>query len=273
MPSGGTSRRNTRRSQKRRDTGTPDPTATATRLDELWTPRGPVVMGIVNCTPDSFSDGGRFLDCRRRRRRGVSAISRPGLASSTSVESRPGPAPTRWTPTRSRRRVVPVIRELRTTPPIRRHLRRHHQGRGRRERPFDAGADIVNDVSAGAEAGMLELVAGSRRRHRAHAPPRHTRDHAAGHPLRRCRGRGPRLSPRPGEPPPSTPASRSATGVARPRHRFRQGRRRQSRPPRRAARSRRRWVIRWSSDRRASPLSAVSPAHRSRTVSAARWPR
>ena len=54
-----------RRSQRRRDDDqtTPNPTATAARLDELWTLRGPVVMGIVNCTPDSFSDGGRFLDC------------------------------------------------------------------------------------------------------------------------------------------------------------------------------------------------------------------
>ncbi len=138
-------------------TGTSGPAATATRLDELWTNRGPVVMGIVNCTPDSFSDGGRFLtageavgECQRHLGAGARIIDIGGEST------RPGADPV--DADEECRRVVPVIRELRS----------HHPTAvisvdttkiGVAGQALDAGADIVNDVSAAAENGMLELVA------------------------------------------------------------------------------------------------------------------
>lgn len=138
-------------------TGTPGPAATATRLDELWTGRGPVVMGIVNCTPDSFSDGGRFLTAgeaisegQRHLVAGARIIdiggesTRPGADSVDADEEC--------------RRVVPVIRELRSRHPSA-VISVDTTKIGVAGQALDAGADIVNDVSAAAEDGMLELVA------------------------------------------------------------------------------------------------------------------
>jgi hypothetical protein len=53
------------------------------RTRELDVSRG-VIMGVINATPDSFSDGGLHLD-------DAAAVQ----ISSTSAASRPGPAPRR----------------------------------------------------------------------------------------------------------------------------------------------------------------------------------
>ena len=53
-------------------------------------------MGIVNVTPDSFSDGGRFLDAGAARRARPAGWRRRAPRSSTSAASRPGPGPRRW---------------------------------------------------------------------------------------------------------------------------------------------------------------------------------
>src|SRR5882757_7121518 len=69
---------------------------------------GPAVMGIVNVTPDSFSDGGRFLDPGRAVEHGL-ALAAAGAdvgGESTRPGSHPVPAD------EQRRRVVPVIRRL-----------------------------------------------------------------------------------------------------------------------------------------------------------------
>lgn len=138
-------------------TKTPDPLATAKRLDELWTSRGPVVMGIVNTTPDSFSDGGRFLDHDAAVAEGGRHLEAGARIIDIGGEStRPGADAVEAE--EECRRVVPVIRELR---------RRHPSATlsvdttkvSVAERALSAGADLVNDVSAAAETGMLELVA------------------------------------------------------------------------------------------------------------------
>ena len=59
----------------------------------------PLLMGVVNVTPDSFSDGGRFDDHRGggRPRRSTCATRAP--TCSTSAASRPAPAPpAHWSP-------------------------------------------------------------------------------------------------------------------------------------------------------------------------------
>lgn len=127
------------------------------RLGELWTSRGPVVMGIVNATPDSFSDGGLFLaldaavaEGERHLDAGARIIdiggesTRPGAETVDAAEER--------------RRVVPVIRELRKRRPSA-VLSVDTSKAAVAEGALSAGADIVNDVSAGADPGMLDLVA------------------------------------------------------------------------------------------------------------------
>ena len=58
-------------------------------------PSGPIVMGVVNVTPDSFSDGGEFLDRRRRHRPRRQSSPPTARRSSTSAASPRGRAPTR----------------------------------------------------------------------------------------------------------------------------------------------------------------------------------
>nr|WP_256988692.1 dihydropteroate synthase [Rhodococcus sp. 05-2255-1e] len=64
------------------------------RLLTRLTTSHPVVCGIVNVTPDSFSDGGRFLDSDRAVAHALSMVDE-GPNCSTSAVSRPGPGPPR----------------------------------------------------------------------------------------------------------------------------------------------------------------------------------
>ena len=69
---------------------------------EVWRRRpGVAVMGIVNVTPDSFSDGGRFLDPDAAVAHGLALVDGRAPTSSTSAASPPGPAPSRSTAPRS----------------------------------------------------------------------------------------------------------------------------------------------------------------------------
>ena len=70
----------------------------------------PVVMGVLNVTPDSFSDGGRFLDPALRSSR-PGAWSPKAPTSSTSARNRPAPmaARCRFRSRRKLRRLEPVL--------------------------------------------------------------------------------------------------------------------------------------------------------------------
>ena len=84
-------------------------------------------MGIVNVTPDSFSDGGRNAAAERPLPMGCS--SRPkGPISSMSAANRPGPVPKAWPRTRNSRRVDAGDRRPGARRP--QGLRRHAQGAG-----------------------------------------------------------------------------------------------------------------------------------------------
>ena len=75
-------------------------------------PRARCVMGVVNVTPDSFSDGGRWLDARRGGGARPAAAGARVRTSSTWAGSPPGPAPPRPPGRRGAARVLPVIRAL-----------------------------------------------------------------------------------------------------------------------------------------------------------------
>lgn len=115
-------------------------------------------MGILNCTPDSFADGGRFLHFEDAIRHAEDLLDSGAEIIDVGGEStRPGADPVEAN--EEIRRVVPVIEEIR---------RRHPEALLSIDTTkievasaaLEAGADIVNDVSAAAADGMLELVAG-----------------------------------------------------------------------------------------------------------------
>ena len=127
------------------------------RLDQLWPRPRPAVMGILNCTPDSFSDGGRHVAPTDAVRHGLKLLEGGAAIVDVGGEStRPGASPV--DATEERRRVVPVISELRRSSPDA-VLSVDTSKTEVAAAALDAGADIVNDVTAGSEPGMFELVA------------------------------------------------------------------------------------------------------------------
>jgi dihydropteroate synthase len=114
-------------------------------------------MAVVNCTPDSFSDGGRFLDPDVALRHAEDLLEQGADIVDVGGEStRPG---ARSVPQDEEiRRVVPVISELRHTRPAT-VISVDTSKRQVAEAALDAGADLVNDVTAGSDDGILQLVA------------------------------------------------------------------------------------------------------------------
>ncbi len=132
----------------------------AHRLGQLWPRQQPVVMGILNCTPDSFSDGGRFADLDAAIAGGQVLIAEGADIVDIGGEStRPG-APA-VSVDEENRRVIPVIAELRRRfPEILISVdtsKLEVAGCA-----LAAGADLVNDVTGASAPGMLSLVAAER---------------------------------------------------------------------------------------------------------------
>jgi len=105
----------------------------------------PAVMAILNATPDSFRDGGRYLDSKRAVDHGIElAESGADIIDVGGESTRPG---ARAVPIDEElRRVVPVITQLtrRVRVPISVDTRKAAVARA----ALDAGAAIINDVSA-----------------------------------------------------------------------------------------------------------------------------
>jgi len=101
-------------------------------------------MGIVNVTPDSFSDGGEWLDPARAVAHGLRLAEEGAAILDVGGEStRPGAAPV--AADEELRRVVPVLEGL-AGAPARRSI---DTAKARVARAaLDAGADLVNDVTA-----------------------------------------------------------------------------------------------------------------------------
>src|SRR5919206_2948001 len=113
-----------------------------------------LVMGVVNVTPDSFSDGGLYLDheaavraARRMAAEGAAIVdvggesTRPGSGGVSADEEL--------------RRVVPVLERLEGIPTS------IDTSKARvARRALELGAELVNDVTAGrADVELLEVVA------------------------------------------------------------------------------------------------------------------
>ena len=104
-----------------------------------------LIMGVLNVTPDSFSDGGRYLDPVRAVQQGGELVRQGADWLDVGGEStRPGAQPV--SAEEELRRVLPVIRDLRRKLP-RVPLSIDTTKAQVAEQALDAGADIVNDVS------------------------------------------------------------------------------------------------------------------------------
>jgi dihydropteroate synthase len=104
----------------------------------------PLVLAILNVTPDSFSDGGRFRDSADSVDHGLRLVAEGADLLDVGGEStRPGATPVPLD--EELRRVVPVIRELakRTSVPISVDTMKAEVAR----QALDAGAAVVNDVT------------------------------------------------------------------------------------------------------------------------------
>jgi dihydropteroate synthase len=104
----------------------------------------PLILGIVNVTPDSFSDGGRFFDTSTAIEHGLRLVAEGADLLDIGGEStRPGSEPVPVD--EELRRVLPVIRELakRTTVPLSVDTSKADVAR----QCLDAGAAIINDIT------------------------------------------------------------------------------------------------------------------------------
>lgn len=118
----------------------------------LVTRHGPVdmrartaVMGILNVTPDSFSDGGRHFDTEAAVARGVEMVRQGASIVDVGGEStRPGAAAV--SAAEELHRVLPVIRGLRQRVPVPISIDTCKSEVARKA--LEAGADMVNDISA-----------------------------------------------------------------------------------------------------------------------------
>ena len=102
-------------------------------------------MGIVNVTPDSFSDGGQFLDPNKAVARGLELVEQGAEILDVGGEStRPGAAAV--SETEELRRVISVIEQLvaRVNVPISIDTMKPGVARA----ALEAGASVVNDVAA-----------------------------------------------------------------------------------------------------------------------------
>jgi dihydropteroate synthase len=118
----------------------------------------PAVMGILNVTPDSFSDGGRFAEADAAVAAGERLAAEGAAIVDVGGEStRPGSLPV--DEAEELRRVIPVIERLaeRLAVPVSVDTRKP----GVMRRALEAGASMVNDVGALRAPGALEAVAGS----------------------------------------------------------------------------------------------------------------
>jgi dihydropteroate synthase len=123
--------------------------------------RSPLVMGILNVTPDSFSDGGRFIDVRAAVDHAHAMVDAGAAIVDVGGEStRPGSEP------------VPAALEIERVVPVIDALVRGGFGHAPLAAPVSidtrkpkvadealrAGASMVNDVSAGRDPAMVDVL-------------------------------------------------------------------------------------------------------------------
>lgn len=116
----------------------------------------PLIMGILNVTPDSFSDGGLFWDTEKAVEHGLQMAQDGAAIIDIGGEStRPGSDPV--DPKEEINRVIPVIKELsnRINVPISIDTCHYEVAKA----AINAGAAILNDITALSDEQMASLIA------------------------------------------------------------------------------------------------------------------
>jgi dihydropteroate synthase len=118
--------------------------------------RRALIMGIVNVTPDSFSDGGRFAGPDAALAHGLEMVRDGADILDIGGEStRPGAEAVSLD--EERRRVLPVVAGLRAASGV--VLSIDTSKAALADEALQAGADIVNDITAGGDPAMAGVVA------------------------------------------------------------------------------------------------------------------
>lgn len=115
------------------------------------------IMGILNVTPDSFSDGEKFVDLEKALAHALNMEEEGAdIIDIGGESSRPGAQPT--TLQTEEERILPVIRDLRKRSKIRISIDTTKAPIA--AKAIEAGADMINDISAGRfDPGMFPLAA------------------------------------------------------------------------------------------------------------------
>lgn len=115
------------------------------------------LMGVLNVTPDSFSDGGRFVSPQQAVAHAISMVNAGAAIIDIGGEStRPGAEPV--DETEEWRRIEPVLRGVRERSDV--FISVDTTKAAIAARALQAGADIINDVSGGwRETALLDEVA------------------------------------------------------------------------------------------------------------------
>lgn len=125
---------------------------------ECWEiPREGAIMGILNVTPDSFSDGGRFCTVEKAVQHAELLLREGADVIDIGGEStRPGASPVSTED--EQKRVLPVVRALRECyPRIRLSIDTRHAETARAA--LLAGADIINDITGLQSPAMQQVCA------------------------------------------------------------------------------------------------------------------
>jgi dihydropteroate synthase len=119
--------------------------------------RGPLVMGILNVTPDSFSDGGDHWEPERAVARALAMVEEGAdLVDIGGESSRPGSEPVGEA--EELRRVLPLVEHLAERVPVPISVDTWRSGVARRT--LAAGAVLINDISGfRADPGLARVVA------------------------------------------------------------------------------------------------------------------
>jgi len=128
-------------------------------MSTLFEKKGPLIMGILNVTPDSFSDGGMYSSTRDAVARGINMVEEGADIIDIGGEStRPGSQ--RVDATEQKRRILDVIAALSKELPEHILISVDTTLRSVAEAALDAGAGFVNDVTGGTDdEEMISLVA------------------------------------------------------------------------------------------------------------------
>ena len=128
-------------------------------MNNILTKSGPLIMGILNVTPDSFSDGGRYMSTRDAVARGLDMIEEGADIIDIGGEStRPGSE--RVSAVEQKRRILDVISALSKEISNDVLISVDTTLSDVAEAALDAGAGFVNDVTGGTDdADLMKLVA------------------------------------------------------------------------------------------------------------------